>query len=384
MPTHSRVPAGSLILLASPTDAKGQSAISRDCFAANAAVAQARLKMGHTTALVTPPSHARAIADYASRLHRQVVVTGTPATMQAYATQLDRSARLIELDALVVLGTDLSKVTEPIVVFGDLHQCWRTYEQLRAQARARYGENVLLVSTGDLFDKGGSGPDDVVATAKVILDDVAAGDLVAVTGNHDRVLATRLSKVLVAAVPGAQPAPSSASANRTVRALMGMEPDQRTRVLSFLHELPLFVRINATTVVVHAAWDPEMATSAPHARRFTEICLYGPRPPAGESRFDDDGKYVWVDWAQSYQGPDTVIHGHHSHPAVRVVNNVIGIDTGCVDGNVLTGYLVGSNPLETTSFIAAPVDPQDSSAARRASVENDYADQLAELSLVAD
>lgn len=135
--THQRVSAGSLILLADPREAHGHPTLDKSVLASSPAQAQARLRAGATTALIIPPAAARPFVDQALAKNRPVIVAGSQAASAVYGAVLDRPYRHVELDSMELLGVDLSKVTGPKVIFGDLHQCWRSYEQLKAEARAR-------------------------------------------------------------------------------------------------------------------------------------------------------------------------------------------------------------------------------------------------------
>lgn len=351
-PSHSRVAPGSLVLLEA-TDT--HSDIAPEFMARGPAQAMARLKAAKTTVICADPTKIESICAYAMAQTRPIVIAVAPDLVDQYRTNAGKSARTVSRQGLFLLGDDLSALTDPIVVFGDLHQCWRTYLEFRDVARRHYGDNVLLVAAGDVFDKGGNGPEDVVTTATLLMSDWAAGNFLMVAGNHDIVLAARLSKALHAYATGTE----LPSQNRTPRALMRAGVDLATQTLRFLQDLPLYIRLAPDALVVHAAWDPALAASAPNSKRFMENCLYGPRPPRGQPRYDERGKYVLVDWAPDYRGQDTVIHGHHDRPEVSVQNKVIGLDTGCVYGNCLTGYLVGADPTRPEAFLAVSTQPAD-------------------------
>jgi protein phosphatase len=64
------------------------------------------------------------------------------------------------------------------------------------------------------------------------------------------------------------------------------------------------------------------------------FALYGKPDP--ENRLDEEGYPIAEDWAATYGGDATVVHGHIVHDAPREMNNVIAIDTGCVFGGDLT------------------------------------------------
>ena len=348
---HARVAPGSLVLLSDSLDQDHPALAGH--LVSKPARAMAQLKSGKTTVITAPPVPARFAVDYASAHGRPVVVLGAGAA--AFSEQLDRPTRILaldagELDQVVLLGDDLSGLNDPVVVFGDLHQCWRTYLRLRDWARAVHGPRTLLVSVGDLFDKGGSTHADVVSTARILREDYANGNLLVVMGNHDLVLSKRLTKAIAHGTPAAHRAP---------RALLAASISDATATMRWIQALPLFVRADPETIVVHAAWSPELAATATESRHLTDLCLYGPRPDPGLPRYDENGKHVWVDWAQTYTGTDMVIHGHDTRTSVRQVGRVVNVDTGCVDGNQLTGFVVGADPSDPNAFVVVDAHPDD-------------------------
>jgi hypothetical protein len=289
------------------------------------------------------------IIAYAKRQYRPVVVTDDVASHYA---RLDPPPRVLTRSDITFLTNDENSLDCPVVVFGDLHHCWRTYETFKATVYENYGENTLLASVGDLFDKGGSTPADAVLTARKLMEDQRNGDLLIAAGNHDAVLAARLARAL------ANPDELSKNTQRTPRAIMAEGVDFATEVMHWLRDLPLFVHFDST-VVVHAAWDPELAALAPTSRQMTEMCLYGPRPSDGRPRFDEQGHLTRVEWAGDYKGNNTVVHGHYDYPRPMVTGKVIGIDTDCVKNGGLSGYLVGADPQDPDSFITIATDPLD-------------------------
>ncbi len=186
---------------------------------------------------------------------------------------------------------------------GDIHGCSGELGALLAAAGA---ERVVCV--GDLFTKG---PDPVGVWR--LLQEVGA---LSVLGNHDALV---LGTWEADHPPGA------------VRALRREAPAAR----EWLAGLPLFLRERGDRLVVHAGVHP----------------LEG---PAGTSRDQaltmrrwpddsDPGQPFWYDagWA----GPEQVIFGHdaargHVLRAIGGRPVAVGLDTGCVYGGALSGWLV--------------------------------------------
>lgn len=351
-PNHSRVAPGSLVLL-SPSDNLRN--IPRHYLAADPARASSRLKSAATCVIAADPAHMGPIIAYARRWYRPVVIADDVAP---HYSLVDPRPRVLPRNNMSFLANDGNTTDYPTVVFGDLHHCWRTYEAFKEAAYERFGKNTLLASVGDLFDKGGSSPYDAVLTAKKLMDDQRNGHLIIASGNHDATLAARLDRILANVDEIAK------NTHRTPRAILSEGTDFATEVMHWLRDLPLFVRIGST-VVVHAAWDPQLAQSAPASRQMLEMCLYGPRPTDGRPRFDERGHLTRVEWAGDYKGTDSVVHGHYDYPQPLVTGNVVGIDTDCVNGGGLSGYLVGADPQDPRSFITVATDPLDMRSTNR-------------------
>lgn len=153
---------------------------------------------------------------------------------------------------------------------------------------------------GDVFTKG---PDPVG-----VWECIGAHGIESVLGNHDAALLSRPDRITQ----------------------LGL-PEAATRWLS---RLPLFRRVGDWTVV-HAGLHPE-AGSAGTARSTALVVR----------RWPDDSDLDHPFWWEVYAGPERVLYGHD---AVRGLQDhrprTLGLDTGCVYGGRLTGYLVEDDAL---------------------------------------
>lgn len=174
------------------------------------------------------------------------------------------------------------------LVVGDVHGCARELALLLDRAAA---DRVVLL--GDLFSKG----PDPVGVWRLI----RTHDLDSVMGNHDLAILER---------PGRSPLPQAA--------------------LDWLARRPSFITQGRTWLAVHAGLDPDRGAAgtsrhqAAHLRRWPD-------------EDDPDNPFWWQLW----HGPPLVIYGHD---AVRGLvdrrPHSLGLDTGCVYGGALTGFLV--------------------------------------------
>ncbi len=171
---------------------------------------------------------------------------------------------------------------------GDVHGCSAELKRLLKLARPA---RVVLV--GDLFTKG----PDALGVWKLIQRYEAE----AVLGNHDQHVLRRWAR------DGRQ---------------LGLPDSAR----SWLKRLPLFIE-EPGRVVVHAGLHPELGL----AGTSREMALFMRRFP-GRSERDPF-------WYQGWKGPEQVIFGHDAMRGLVRGPYHLGLDTGCVYGGVLTGWL---------------------------------------------
>ncbi len=196
------------------------------------------------------------------------------------------------------------------LVVGDVHGC---AEELHALLCLTDATRVVLV--GDLFCKG---PDPAA-----VLRLVRSRDMDAVLGNHD----ARLLEWLSGARDGDE------EAERCVAALDGVDLDWRT----WLATVPLMRTVDGYTVV-HAGLHP----SGARERTTRAMALYMRSWPPDQP---DAPR-----WHEQYTGKRGVIFGHDARRGLVCVERggapfLVGLDTGCVYGGRLTGFLVDEQRL---------------------------------------
>ncbi len=184
---------------------------------------------------------------------------------------------------------------------GDVHGC---AAQLTALVdRARPDRLVLL---GDLWSKG----PDPAGVWKIIEERRAE----AVLGNHDE----RMLQVW-----GTD---GDTGHHRACRALPSAARDWAAR-------LPLFL-YGEGWVAVHAGVHPELGPAGT-ARRTALTVRRWPN--------DDDPERPF--WWQLYRGAPRVFYGHDAMRGVQIHPRTVGLDSGCVYGNVLSGWVLETDEL---------------------------------------
>lgn len=187
---------------------------------------------------------------------------------------------------------------------GDVHGCSDELDRLVTRSGA---DRVVLV--GDLFTKG---PDPAG-----VWDLVQEHAMTAVLGNHEQ----RLLEV----IDGTR---DDLRAAECVAKLDAHDPDWQL----WVRGLPLFLEVGGWTVV-HAALHPSGDLERTSASVATRLRRW-PRDRPTDPR-----------WWQLYEGERRVLFGHDARRGfvLRMRRGepwLVGLDTGCVYGGALTGWLI--------------------------------------------
>lgn len=200
------------------------------------------------------------------------------------------------------------------LVIGDVHGCAKELERLIRKVKP---SQVYLV--GDLFTKG----PDPVGVWKLI----QKHRIQAVMGNHD----AWLIKILDGEVE-AKP-----KQHKLVNRMNAQAPGWDT----WVRQLPLFIELPHFTLVhagLHPSGDLEKTT-----RDMALLMRHWPFKDLNAPH-----------WHEVYQGGRRVIFGHDAKGGLVYKRKggqpyVIGLDSGCVYGKKLTGYLIEQDELHQVS-----------------------------------
>ncbi|MCZ7645826.1 MAG: serine/threonine protein phosphatase [Planctomycetota bacterium] len=206
------------------------------------------------------------------------------------------------------------------LVVGDIHGCAEEFEALLEKAGLAAADRVICV--GDLFARG--------PRPERILDlFLSRSNFTFVLGNHDVPMleAVREDGKASGAYDDLHPAQA-----KSLKLLETRREDLR----DLLDGAPYLIRSGTSVgtrpwVVVHAGVHPKRGLEGTRTEEFLELRQVDELPD----------KPFWWD---AYDGPDLVIFGHTPRPAViqafrRGRRVALGLDTGCVYGGHLTGYL---------------------------------------------
>ncbi|MFF6960883.1 polynucleotide kinase-phosphatase [Streptomyces sp. NPDC008317] len=219
---------------------------------------------------------------------------------------------------------DLTHLTGPFDIIGDIHGCSSELETLLAElgyADGTHPEGRTAVFVGDLVDRGPDSP----GVLRRVMGMVEAGTALCVPGNHENKLGRYLKGRQVQQTHGL------AETIEQLEREDARDPEFRKRVAAFIDGLISHYVLDGGRLVVCHAGLPEKY----HGRtsgRVRSHALYG--DTTGET--DEFGLPVRYPWAEDYRGRAAVVYGHTPVPNTSWINNTICLDTGAVFGGKMT------------------------------------------------
>lgn len=213
------------------------------------------------------------------------------------------------------------------LVIGDPHGCYdETLELID-----RHGDGRVVIFVGDLVDKGPR-PHRVVELVKVLGAKCALGNH---EDNHVRYAAHEARR---RATGKKNPMKRDAAFKDTHSKLA----ESRLGLIPFMQSFPHFIRLkyvgpqHSDVVVLHGGLLPGHTPESMDWKKIIRV-----------RNVHVDGKFANLDecsndpslpfWTELYDGDDWIIYGHAPFLNPRVQNRTVGLDTGCVYGNRLTG-----------------------------------------------
>ncbi|MET7452270.1 polynucleotide kinase-phosphatase [Streptomyces sp. NPDC005574] len=227
-------------------------------------------------------------------------------------------------DATVVTEkrfNDLTHLTGPFDIIGDIHGCSAELESLLAglgYVDGTHPAGRTAVFVGDLVDRGPDSP----GVLRRVMSMVGSGDALCVPGNHENKYGRHLR--------GRKVQPTHGLAE-TIEQMEGESEEFTKQVGEFIDGLVSHYVLDGGRLVVCHAGLPEKY----HGRtsgRVRSHALYG--ETTGET--DEFGLPVRYPWAEDYRGRAAVVYGHTPVPEATWLNNTICLDTGAVFGGKLT------------------------------------------------
>lgn len=219
------------------------------------------------------------------------------------------------------------------LIIGDVHGCARELSDLLNKAHFSPSRDRLLL-TGDAFSRG---PDPLG-----VWHLINAHGAEMVLGNHDARLRQQLDDISETGSPSR----TKPDQRFTLHALESIHSTLRT----WLHQVPLYIEEDRF-LLVHAGINPERGLANTRLEEFITIRTW---PPV-------KGSIDGPRWHDVYEPVHPLLIFGHDAPGGLVTKRrdgkpyLLGLDTGCVYGRALTGYLLEEKRLIST---ASGQDPE--------------------------
>lgn len=198
-------------------------------------------------------------------------------------------------------------MTSRTIVVGDLHGCYD--ELIELLESVSFTEEDRVVCVGDLVTKGPKNRE----VLDLFMNDARFRTVI---GNHDLALRRKWSGEKVKLKPS----------QKATHQELKIDKD---KYLPFLNKLPFTIDLG-THLVVHAGLRPDVELYSQTSEDMTLLRTLG------KDRESHDG----TPWYEVYDGEKIVLFGHWPGREPRRGPKAIGLDTGCVYGYTLTGYII--------------------------------------------
>jgi len=231
------------------------------------------------------------------------------------------------------------------IFIGDVHGCLNELKDLLKKVNYKPENGDKLYFVGDLVGKGPKS----AKVVRFVREELGA---FCVKGNHeDRLMRKVIWKDQLSLEEKHKPGAKGKYKPKYVK-----KPDPRAKEdwkagqfneadFEWLANLPLFIRVpEHNVIVVHAGLIPDVA---PENQKECDIMYMRniKKDVAGRLEAVVKVKDGGVPWASLWNGPETVVFGHHARNEVRKYNHAICIDTRCVYGNCLTAFVLPQKEL---------------------------------------
>lgn len=206
-------------------------------------------------------------------------------------------------------------MTSRTIVVGDLHGCYDELMELLESVSFTQEDRVVCV--GDLVTKGPKNRE----VLELFMNDARFRTVI---GNHDLALRRKW---------GGEKVKLKASQKATHHELKS----DKEKYLPFLNRLPFTIDLG-THLVVHAGLRPDVELYSQTSEDMTLLRTLG----------KDRESHNGTPWYDVYDGDKIVLFGHWPGREPRRGPKAIGLDTGCVYGYTLTGYIIEEEKFITT------------------------------------
>ena len=199
--------------------------------------------------------------------------------------------------------------SKKVFIVGDIHGCFEEF--LALLKKINYDPTVhRLILVGDILNRG--------PFSFQILKWVQKRGIEMVRGNHEQAFIEGVSQNL--------------RLNRVFKKLQKDMKGSLNKWIDWLSKLPFYIE-EKDFLVVHGGLVPKEQPQYSDPHLLMNIRTW--------DGFGRDIKNEWNPaWYSFYKGEKLVVYGHWANQGLNIRSNTIGLDTGCVYGQKLTGLLL--------------------------------------------
>lgn len=214
------------------------------------------------------------------------------------------------------------------IFIGDVHGCYDELLSLLEKLNFIKNEDRLIF-IGDLVHKGPKSAE--------VIDFVFNNSFEMVIGNHDHFFLKALE--------------GSSKPYEEFKQILSSLKNPAEKIIQWMKQLPCFIKENGF-MAVHAGIDPEgECVKNVDANVCMNIRFWDQKNKkcqfiTDRERKGNDGLTAWYDVDSAYFDQyGVIIYGHSAKKEVQFSENhrIIGIDTGCCYGGLLTAYILEEN-----------------------------------------
>ena len=246
-----------------------------------------------------------------------------------------------------------------LIFIGDIHGCMDELHALLKKAKFN-PKHDHIITAGDMINKG--------PKTKEVIDFLIKHDASCVRGNHeDRILL--LAKQIAASGPASQeiiePEAESndmTAASRKSKAEHHLAKSLTKKEIEWLSKCPVILRVGklgkfGELLVVHGGLLPQLALEQQDPMAVMNMRVIDLATHMPSHKHSQKGAIPWFQYWNKYQRllsaqgtlfgtakkrqHATVVYGHDSRKGLQMHAYTKGLDSGCVNGNKLTAWVIG-------------------------------------------
>ncbi|XP_046555038.1 bis(5'-nucleosyl)-tetraphosphatase PrpE [asymmetrical]-like isoform X1 [Haliotis rubra] len=206
-----------------------------------------------------------------------------------------------------------------VFIIGDVHGCYDELTELMDKART-LENTVLFVFVGDLVNRG--------PKSKEVVKLLRRTDCYSVRGNHEETTLREHARLIK------DPGYDLPERYQYIRKFD--EGD-----LDYLKRLPYTICIpSLQAIIVHAGLEPGVVLEEQCLTAMTHMRSLVQRGATDTTLLPSNRISEGVPWASLWTGPEHVYYGHDKKRGYVEHGFATGLDTGCVNGEHLTGMFI--------------------------------------------